>query len=163
MREHTPGQITPSNLSERRSGKDRRARRWSNLIWFLKTGRRHRLRRKSDRRSLRLLDHYSPNLFYTLTLVLLLSVADALLTLWLLDRGANEINPVMAYFLQFGPSTFMMTKYILTAISVTIVVLFNYVFIRYLRIQFQVLMRIFAGCFGMVVAWELFLIARLMH
>ena len=147
---------------ERRSGGDRRQRRWGNLIWLLKTGRRGALRRTSDRRRLRLLDYYSPKLFYSLTLVLLLSVADAFLTLLLIDNGAKELNPVMAYFLQYGPNTFMLVKYILTAMGVTIVVLLNYVVIRKTRIRFQVLMQIFAGCFAAVVAWELLLIARLM-
>ena len=160
---HTTGQFAPSTLTERRSGEDRRSRRWGNLVWLLKTGKRRRLRRTSDRRSLRFLDYYSPRLFYALILVLLLSVTDALLTLWLIEQGANEVNPVMAYFLRFGPNTFMLVKYFLTSMAVTIVVLLNYVFIRYLGVQFRVLMHFFAGCFGMVVAWELFLIVRLMH
>ena len=163
MAEHSPKHIASTITVERRSGRDRRSRRWGNLIWLLKTGKRRRLRRKSDRRSLRLLDYYHPKLFYALILVLLLSVTDALLTLWLIAEGANEINPVMAYFLQFGPNIFMLAKYLLTSMAVIIAVLLHYVFIRYLGVQFRVLMHFFVGCFAMVVAWELFLIVRLMH
>lgn len=163
MEEHPHNQKSEWPFVERRSGKDRRTRRWGDLIWLLKTGRRRQLRRKEDRRSLKVLDYYSPRLFYALVLVLLFSVADALLTLWLIDHGANEINPVMAYFLQFGPNIFMLVKYLFTSMSVIIVVLLHYVFIRYLRIQFRVLMQVFASWFAMVVGWELFLIVRLMH
>ncbi len=163
MRTTIPDKMPPGILKERRSGVDRRAGRWGDLLWLLKTGHRRRLRRQSDRRRLLLLDHYSPRLFYALVLVLLLSVADALLTLWLVDCGAREVNPIMAYYLRLGPTTFMLAKYLSTSFAVIIVVLLHYVFIRRLNIQFRALMNLFAGCFGSVVLWELYLISRLMR
>ena len=162
MAVYPPQRGEMATATERRSGEDRRTRRWGNLIWFLKTGQRRRVRRETDRRSFSFLDYYSPKLFYSLILVLLLSVVDALLTLWLLENGANEVNPVMAYFLRFGPNVFMLVKYLLTSMAVIIVVLFHYGVIRSVKIPLRALMPFFASCFGMVVAWELFLIARLM-
>ena len=145
---------------ERRSGKDRRAKRFGDIRWFLKTGRRRQIRRQADRRKLFLLDYYPPQLFYLLVLILFLSVVDAYLTLWLIDEGAMEINPIMAYYLSIGPNTFLAAKYLLTVAAVTIVVLMNYAIVRIIPFQFGQLLKLFAGCFAMVVAWELFLIAR---
>ena len=149
------------NRVERRSGGDRRAKRFGDFRWFLKTGRRRQVRRQSDRTKLYPLDYYSPKLFYMLVAVLFLSIVDALLTLWLIDNGAVEANPVMAYYLNLGPGVFMAAKYFITAAAVVLVVMLNYVFIRLFRFRVGQLLNVFAGCFFMVVVWELILIVRI--
>ena len=157
LKENTDHQV------ERRSGIDRRAKRFGDLRWFLKTGRRRHVRRKLDRSKLYMLDYYPPRLFYVLTAVLILSIVDALLTLWLVDRGAVEINPIMAYYLNLGPATFMAIKYFITAVAVTLVVMLNYAFVRFMGFHFGSLLNVFAGCFLLVVVWELILIMRLVN
>lgn len=147
----------------RRSGGERRTERFGDIRWFIKTGRRRQVRRAADRRELHTLDYYPPKLFIVLVVVLLLSIIDALLTLWLIDNGAVEINPVMAYYLELGPNIFMAAKYLITVSVVTIGVLLNYAYVRFVRLQFGHILNVFAGCFAMVVAWELFLIARFVH
>lgn len=145
---------------ERRSGKDRRKRSFNVLRRPFSTGRRRMLRRKTDRCRLFLFDYYSPKLFIAIVLVLLLSVTDALLTLFLISVGAQELNPVMAYFLKFGPNTFLLSKYLMTAVSVVIVVLLNYITFQRLRFPTGELLRYFAGCFAAVVIWEAVLLVR---
>ena len=98
-----------------------------------------------------------------MVLVLVLSVVDALLTLLLIDEGAQELNPVMAYFLTFGPSIFLLAKYLITAASVVIVVLLNYIGIERLRFSMGELLHYFAGCFAAVVIWEAVLFMRFVH
>ncbi len=144
---------------ERRSGTDRRKSRLSIFHRPFSCGRRRTLRRQSDRRRIFVLDYYSPKIFYAVTLVLGLSVTDALLTLWLLNAGAQEMNPVMAYFLNFGPNVFLFVKYLLTSTAVVIVVLLNYICIFRVRFQMYHLLKYFAGCFAAVVLWEIVLIA----
>lgn len=151
---------TPLILHERRSGTDRRKKRFSLVLRLFRPGRRGALRREADRRGFYLLDFYSPRIFYAMTTVLLLSVIDAYLTLWLLGEGATELNPVMAYFLKSGPLVFVAAKYAMTSVSVVIVVLLNYICIKQVRFQFGRLLDYFAGCFAMVVAWEVLLILR---
>ena len=151
---------TPLILNERRSGTDRRKKRFSIVRHLFGPGRRGALRREADRRGFYLFDFYSPRIFYAMTAVLLLSVVDAYLTLWLLGEGATEVNPVMAYFLKSGPLVFVVAKYVLTSVSVVIVVLFNYICVQQVRFQFGRLLNYFAGCFALVVVWELLLIFR---
>lgn len=145
---------------ERRSGKDRRKRSFSFLRRPFSPGRRRTLRRESDRRRFFLFDYYNPKLFGAIVLVLLLSVVDALLTLLLISEGARELNPVMAYFLALGPNIFLMSKYLMTAASVVIVVLLNYITIQRVRFPMGELLRYFAGCFAAVVIWETVLLVR---
>lgn len=145
---------------KRRSGKDRR-KSWRGILPFIFAGRRRNLRREEDRRKIRALDHYSPRLFCLVIVVLMLSLLDAFLTLWLIDHGAIEINPIMNYYLGLGVNAFVAIKYMITVVAVTIVVLSNHLFSRILRIQLGSLLKVFAGCFSLVVAWELFLIAQI--
>lgn len=152
-----------THFIERRSGKDQRNKRFGEIVWLFKPGQRRHVRRLEDRRKLQLLDHYPPKLLIVLVLVLLLSIVDALLTLWLIDNGAVELNPVMSYYIELGPDIFMAIKYLITVSVVVIGVLLNYVYVRYFYLQFSHLLNVFAGCFAMVVAWELFLIVRFVN
>ena len=160
MTERPTNKSIASGAGDRRSGGDRRRRRMSDLRWFFRTGRRRGLRRGSDRQGLHFMDYYSPRIFYVLVLVLLLSVADAFLTLWLMDNGAVELNPVMAYFIAVGDDAFLAVKYLLTSISVVIAVVLHYAFLRHFGIHFKLLLHVFAGCFAAVVVWEIFLAVR---
>jgi hypothetical protein len=152
--------VDPEVVIERRSGKDRRKRSFHFLRRPFSTGRRRTLRRKSDRCRFFLFDYYSPKLFYSIVLVLLLSVLDALLTLVLISEGAQELNPVMAYFLAFGPNIFLLAKYLITSASVVIVVLLNYIVVQRIWFPMGELLRYFAGCFAAVVIWEAVLLVR---
>lgn len=143
-----------------RSNTDRRSKRFGGGRWIFTSGRRRHVRRKSDRTGFHILDYYPPKLFYFLVTTLLLSVADALLTLWLIDHGAVELNQIMAYYLDKGHYVFIAVKYFLTAAAITITVLINYAFLRSSRIRSGHMLIVFAGIFACVVAWELFLIVR---
>ena len=48
---------------------------------------------------------------------------DAFLTLLLMDRGAYEVNPIMAYALSVNTSAFVASKYVLTCIAALIVLM----------------------------------------
>jgi hypothetical protein len=152
--------VEPNLFIERRSAQDRRKKRLNLFRRPFSPRRRRTLRRQVDQRGFYLLDYYNPKIFYVVTLILLLSVMDALLTLWLIGVGAEELNPVMAYFLGIGPNMFMLAKYLITSASVVTVVLLNYVFIQRIRLQLGDLLKYFAGCFAAVVVWELVLIVR---
>jgi len=55
--------------------------------------------------------------------IIFLSLLDALLTLYLIEEGSNELNPVMDYFLNKGPLIFTLAKYLLTSVAVVIFVI----------------------------------------
>jgi hypothetical protein len=144
---------------DRRSGHDRRQGVLSlKNIWSRR--RRRQLRREDDRKKIVLFDHYSRSIVIIVVAILLLSVLDAFLTLFLIEHGAIELNPVMAYFLDINTTIFLITKYALTAMSVVIILLLNYAVVRNLNLQARSLLNFFAGIFILVVAWEIFLVAR---
>ena len=68
--------------------------------------------------------------------ILILSVADAVLTLTLMSYGAVEINPVMAVLVDGSPAVFAALKIAMTGISVMMMVfLARYRFMRVVRVE----------------------------
>lgn len=151
------------NGQERRMGSDRRGSdspRWRKFVFG---GVRARIRRKEDRYRFLLLDRYSTALFVTIVSILFLSLIDAFLTLLLIDHGAVEINPLMAYFLRFGPLVFLGVKYSLTSLSVFVLVLFSQMFIRQSTRLASRILSYACGIFSTVIVWELYLFYRFVH
>ncbi len=147
-----------SSYTEKRSGKDRRTHRFPKLKYLLLSGKRSKVRRQEDIHRTFYFDRYSSNIFAAIVAILLLSVFDALLTLYLIDNGSTELNPVMSYFLQFGPFVFMGAKYFFTCAGVVILLLFGNVLRRRSTIQTENIFTYIIAVFYTVIAWELSLI-----
>ena len=108
--------------SDDRRSEDRRQRHAAALvIGNFKT--RRRAVRRADAHRLSSIDWHHPQWLAVTIIVLLLSVADALLTLKLLGLGAVELNPVMALFVTGSGHAFAIWKLGLTGGSVIILVL----------------------------------------
>jgi hypothetical protein len=146
---------------ERRSGKDRRIDRRRGLFLFFKGGMRVDIRRREDRNKIFWADRYSQTLFTSIVTILFLSVADALLTLFLTGHGATEINPVMAYYLNIGPYVFLCVKYLLTSLALVILLFCQNFFLETIKIQARSLFYVIMAAFAMVIAWEFFLVYRI--
>jgi hypothetical protein len=144
-------------------GADRRQRILPPLRYLFYQGRRRQIRRQADHHRILLLDHYSSTLFATMVLILAFSVMDAYLTLWLVDRGATELNPVMAYFLTHGPAVFIGAKYLFTSLSVVILVLFSHVFLCRVGIYIRSIITSILMLFSSVIAWEVYLLLRYVY
>lgn len=146
-----------------RLGTDRRQRFLPPLRYLLYQGQRRQIRRQADHHRVLLLDHYSSTLFITILLILAFSMADAFLTLWLVDRGATELNPVMACVLNHGPAAFIGAKYLLTSFSVIILVIFSQVFLQRVGIYIRSIIASILMLFSSVIIWEVYLILRYVY
>ena len=102
------------SLPDRRRIKERRAKPTSPLSPSSLFGSRGHFRREEDRKKYRYVDLYSLRSVLTIFTTIILSLTDAIFTLRLVSLGAKEINPVMDFFLQFGPFPFLISKYLLT-------------------------------------------------
>jgi hypothetical protein len=147
-----------SEYAEKRSGQDRRTHQFPKWKYLLFSGKRAQARRKEDIHRTFYFDRYSSNLFAAIVAILILSVLDALLTLYLIDHGSTELNPVMAYFIEYGPFVFMGAKYFLTCTGVIILLLFRNVLRKRSVTHTQHLFSYIIIAFSTVIAWELYLI-----
>jgi len=125
---------------------------------YLFFGRRKEMRRDEDNRESYFLDHYSLRVFGLIIGIILLSLTDALLTLYLIRHGAAEVNPVMEHFLRYGPLPFLAAKYLLTTASIVLLLIYKNVYIFGTRIRAKYLFIVIFLIFASVVVWELFLI-----
>ena len=151
------GQLKYLLLSDRRSGNDRRSCEMPEAKSLFIYVRRKKIRRQDDEHRIFYFDQYSSALFAAIIFILFLNIIDVLLTLLLVDYGAVEINPVMAYFLDFGPLTFMIVKYFFACFSVIVLLIFNNVFIRGIKSYTRSLFSYAICVFMAVVAWQLYL------
>ena len=147
-----------SPYTENRRGIDRRTNNKARLKYLLFNGRRERSRRDEDSGKAFIFDRYNQKLFLAITVILVLSILDAVLTLVVIQRGATELNPVMAYFLEHGTMIFIVAKYVLTSIGVLILLIFKNVFLTKIKIYTHSLFPCVILVFIAVIAWELFLI-----
>jgi hypothetical protein len=123
-------------LHERRARADRRRRVWWS-VWYgsFNPRRRSPARRGGDSR-FHSLDWHSSHLLAVAIGILLLSVADAFMTLLLLQVGAAEVNPIMAALIYRSVATFTAMKMGMTGVGVLLMVfLARYRFLRLLRVE----------------------------
>lgn len=112
---------TSTAILKARDDVDRRRFSWRTVVYGFTFSRRHTHRRAADDDVI-FLDWHHPWLFFLATGTMLLSCADAFLTLQLLDRGMIEANPVMNALMSHGTSVFTSTKLALTAFGIFVLV-----------------------------------------
>lgn len=104
-----------------RASVERRRFGWRTVIYGFALSRRHRHRRLDDNEVI-FLDWHHPWLFFLSVGTMLLSCADAFLTLELLNMGMIEANPVMQSALNQGTEFFVSLKLLLTAFGIFVLV-----------------------------------------
>jgi len=156
--DHNPAiEVATTAIAERREMHCRRLHSWRTLTYcgFQGRGRRRHARRNDYNYYL---DWYDPRLVFTGIAVLVMSCLDALFTLMLLDRGANEANYLMARLMETSDELFVAVKMAVTAFCIIILLMHSH---------FQIL-RIISGkrllqtaviVYGLLIGYELILLA----
>jgi len=110
----------PGPPVERRRRGDRRSVSWRTFVQGSLTPRRRGGRRDDEAEAL--VDWHEPHLMFLAVAILLLSTADAFLTITLIARGAEEANPLLAFVLEHYPRAFASVKMALTSLGVVVLV-----------------------------------------
>jgi hypothetical protein len=126
----------PHFSHERRARDDRRRRFWWAVCYGNFNPRRRTPPRRLDDSRFHSLDWHSAHLLAVAIGILLLSVADAFLTMLLLQGGADEVNPIMAALIYRSVGMFAALKMGMTSAGVVLMVfLARYRFMRLLRVE----------------------------
>ena len=112
----------PGNPQQRQAPRERRVSIFG-ALWRSSFERRRLGPRRSTDRHPVVTDWYQPQWLATAIMILLLSAADALLTLTLVSHGATEINPLMEPLVQGSGHGFAYWKLGLTALGVVLLTL----------------------------------------
>jgi hypothetical protein len=100
---------------------DRRSTSWRTVFYGFVRSRRHSQRREDESEVL-FLDWHHPWLFFLSVGTMLLSSADAFITLQLIQLGMVEANPFMAAILEQGTGPFAATKMAMTGVGILMLV-----------------------------------------
>jgi hypothetical protein len=116
-----PAYDHPNGFAERRlGGPDRRRMSLRSFLQGGITPRRRGGRRAGEHHLP--IDWHEPYLLFLSVMILLLSVADAFLTLTLIVAGAEEANPFLAFVLAKYPELFALVKMAFTGAGVLVLV-----------------------------------------
>jgi hypothetical protein len=105
---------------------DRRSRPTSPWDALRPGGRRRRPRRRQDRQGAHFVDRFHPGMLALVVALLVLTIADGVLTLELIHLNSEEANPVMAHLLRHGDLAFLMGKYVMTAAGIPFLVVYQH-------------------------------------
>ena len=117
---HDELQTSPADWS-RRSPQQRRRLSLATLTMGIRRGNRRDGRRASDQLGY-YVDRFESQLLYVALGIMLLSAADAVFTLRLLQMGAKEVNPFMDLLINIDQGLFAVVKLIITAFGVIVLV-----------------------------------------
>lgn len=139
---------------------ERRRFSWRTVVYGFALSRRHTHRRAADEAVI-FLDWHHPWLFFLATGTMLLSCADAFLTLQLIDKGMIEANPVMDAVLGYGTAIFTSTKLAMTAFGIFVLVFLAKA--RFLnRLRAGLFLTIFFTFYACLVCYELVSLFKLL-
>ena len=143
---HSDGATLP------RSEADRRSFSWRTVTFGFLRSRRRGPRRACENEPV-FTDYHHPWLFFLATGIMLMNCFDAFFTLQLLDRGAMEVNPIMAAVIGKSTSTFAITKMLLTSLALLMLVfLARAMFMK--RIRAGLFLTFFFSCYAVLVCYE---------
>lgn len=147
-------------IPEQRADVDRRSFSWRTVLYGFALSRRHTHRRAEDDEVI-FLDWHHPWLFFLATGTMLLSCADAFLTLLLIERGMIEANPVMDAVMAHSTAMFTSTKLAMTAFGIFVLVFLAKA--RFLnRFRTGLFLTMFFSFYACLVCYELVNLFRLM-
>jgi len=146
--------------SDKRADSERRDFTWRTVFFGFIRSRRHAHRRLVDDDVI-FLDWHHPWLFCLSTGTMLLSCADAFLTLQLINLGMIEVNPVMQATLTQSTTLFVSTKLAMTGFGILVLVFLAKS--RFLnRLRTGALLTVFFSFYAILVCYELVNLLRML-
>jgi hypothetical protein len=133
---------------------DRRKRPTSPLDALRWVGRRKAPRREADRDGDYFVDRFDAATLAMIVGLLGLTLADGVLTIELLDRNSEEIDPLMAELLGRGHHAFLCGKYVLTAAGLPFLVVFKNYRLFGSRIRTGYLFPAFIGLYLLLLSYQ---------
>ena len=143
-------------VADNRVELDRRIFGWRTVLFGFLRSRRRSSRRDSEVESI-YTDWHHPWLFFLGVGTMILSCLDAFMTLQLLQRGAVEINPIMAAVIGHSVFAFAATKVALTGFGILVLVFLSRA--RFMdRIRTGIMLTVFFSFYACLVCYEFVLL-----
>jgi len=137
---------------------DRRKVTWRTVLFgFLRS--RRRVTRRSAEDEPVFTDWHHPWLFFLAVGIMIMSCLDAFFTMQLLDRGAIEINPIMAAVIGKSATTFAVSKMVLTGFGILALVFLSKA--RFMNLfRTGLVLTVFFSIYAILVCYEFVTLIR---
>jgi hypothetical protein len=149
--------VPPQSDIDKRLESDRRKTPTSAWDAFPPAGQRMAARRAGEHRQPYFVDRFSSAMFLAILTLILASIIDAILTIQLIESGANEINPLMARLLDHGMQTFLVGKYVLTVVGLPLLLIFKNHYLLGTRIRVGYLIPMAVALYAVLIGYQLVL------
>jgi len=106
------------------------------------------------------MDRYSLRSVLVVVFTVVLSIIDAALTLELVSHGAKELNPVMNFFLSYGPYPFLVVKYLITGVCLVVFLIHKNYSVFGGRVSVKNLLIIVLVTYVVLIGYELVLLMK---
>jgi hypothetical protein len=152
-------ETAPSD-ADKRLRSDRRRTPTGPWDAFPFAGRRVVARRADEHCRPYFVDRFSSGAFIAIAMLILASLVDAILTIQLIEAGAQEINPIMGRLLEHGILTFLLGKYGLTVVGLPLLLIFKNHFLFGTRIRVGYLIPAAVVLYIVLIGYQLVLMHR---
>ena len=129
-------------------------------VWgaFPPAGQRMRARRAAEHSRAYFVDRFPASFLAMIIAVPILCVVDAVLTIELLHRGSEELNPLMGSLLARGVGPFLIGKYAMTAVGLPLLLIFKNHYLFGTRFRVGYLIPIIVAAYLVLIAYQTILI-----
>jgi len=156
-----PEDHEPTNPGDARRGRpDRRQAPTDAWAALPPAGRRLRHRRAEEHQTPYFVDRFSQGTFILIMMLLLASMIDATLTVYLIEMGGDELNPVMDHLLDRGVMPFILGKYLLTVAGLPVLLIFQNHYLFQTRFRVRHLIPIAVALYGVLIVYQTVLIVH---
>lgn len=138
--------------TEKRKGTDRRKTPTRPFSRYIFKGKRKQARRKDEDQNY-YVDRYDAKYLALVLSILLLCVFDAYFTLKILHSGGKELNPLMIRLLDKFPEMSLFVKYVITAISL-IILLVHKNFVLFGKVKAYFFLYVIFSLYFLLVLYE---------
>jgi hypothetical protein len=157
---HEPVPPAEAEDAERRSQSDRRRQPTSPWAAFPPAGLRTKNRRAEEHRQPYYTDRFSSVIFVAVLLLVIATLSDAGLTLYVICGGGGEANPLMGRLLEHGVQTFVIGKYLLTVVGLPVLLIFRNHYLFGTRLRVGHLLPICLALYAALIAYQIVLIEQ---
>ncbi|HFE39575.1 MAG TPA: hypothetical protein ENK06_14365 [Gammaproteobacteria bacterium] len=139
---------------------DRRKKKSRSFVYSFVMRRRRHFRREEDKRNNLYVDVHETQVFILFSLTILLSVTDAVFTLYIVNNGGEEVNPVMRYLINSDVNAFFWAKYFMTSFGMLFLVSHKHFVLWNVIRGYHIMYAIF-GIYVSLVSYEMYLISQM--
>jgi hypothetical protein len=144
--------------ANRRAKSDRRQQPTSPWGAFPPAGLRMRSRRLEEHRRPYFTDRFSPVMLLGVLMLVVATIVDGGLTVYVLQAGGSEANPLMERLLNHSVEAFLIGKYLLTVVGLPVLLIFRnyYLFGTQLRVGY--LIPVTVALYAVLIGYQVILI-----